>query len=227
MSFFRPFKSQLPDASAALSGRENPVPVFGTHVVLNSPTVGPWPEGHQIAVFGMGCFWGIERLFWRIPGVYSTAAGYAGGFTPNPSYQEVCSGRTGHTEVVLVVFDPGRVTYGTLLKAFWENHDPTQGMRQHNDAGTQYRSAIYAVNQEQLDEAIASGQAYQSKLHQSKYGQITTEIKAAGPFFYAEDHHQQYLDKNPGGYCNMHGTGIACSIETARTGGVAGLGIAP
>lgn len=227
MSFFRPFKSQLPDASTALSGRENAVPVFGTHVVLNSPTVGPWPEGHQIAVFGMGCFWGIERLFWRIPGVYSTAAGYAGGFTRNPSYQEVCSGRTGHTEVVLVVFDPAKVTYGALLKAFWENHDPTQGMRQHNDAGTQYRSAIYAVNQDQLDEATASRQAYQSKLKQRKYGEITTEITAAGPFFYAEDHHQQYLDKNPGGYCNMHGTGIACSIEAARTGGVAGLGIAP
>ncbi len=185
--------------------------------------VGPWPTGTDLAVFGMGCFWGIERLFWQLPGVYSTAAGYAGGSTRNPNYQEVCSGRTGHAEVVQVVFEPAKISYDVLLKAFWENHDPTQGMRQHNDVGTQYRSGLYPVGQAQFEQAVASRDLYQGALLAAGHGEITTEIspiELPGGFFYAEDYHQQYLKKNPGGYCNMHGTGIACSIN-----GTQGLGV--
>lgn len=216
-------KSTLPTADTALRGRDKTMPVLGVHAVLNTPTVGPWPAGFQTAVFGMGCFWGIERMFWRLNGVYSTAAGYAGGMTPNPTYDETCSGRTGHTEVVLVVFDPQVITYGDLLTAFWENHDPTQGMRQHNDRGTQYRSAIYITTTQQLTQAEVSRDAYQARLTAAGYGQISTEVVPAGPFYYAEDYHQQYLDKNPGGYCNMHGTGVSCSIGSGTDN--SGLGV--
>ncbi|GGM10627.1 peptide-methionine (S)-S-oxide reductase MsrA [Nakamurella endophytica] len=214
----------LPTAETALPGRDQPLVVAPEHLVLHHPMTPPYPDGTEIAVFGMGCFWGIERLFWRMPGVWTTAAGYAGGWTRNPTYQEVCSGRTGHTEVVLVVYDPSVVTYDVLLKAFWENHDPTQGMRQWNDVGTQYRSAIYTSNQAQFDAAVASRDAYQGALRTEGYGEITTQIQpleATSGFFYAEDYHQQYLQKNPGGYCDMHGTGIACSIT-----GTQGLGVA-
>ena len=182
--------------------------------------VAPWPAGSSVAVFGMGCFWGIERLFWRLPGVYTTAAGYAGGPTANPTYDEVCSGRTGHAEVVLVVFDPAKISYQQLLRAFWENHDPTQGMRQHNDRGTQYRSAIYTSTDEQEVLATNSRDAYQAALQAARHGPITTEIGPLRSFYYAEDYHQQYLDKNPRGYCNMHGTGVSCSIA-----GTTGLGV--
>ncbi len=220
--FSRVSRSTLPTPETALRGRATPMPVDGTHVVLGTPTTGPWPVGMATAVFGMGCFWGIERLFGRLPGVYSTAAGYAGGITPNPRYEEVCSGRTGHTEVVLVVFDPARISYADLLTAFWENHDPTQGMRQHNDRGTQYRSAIYPTTPEQMTAAEASRDAYQARLTAAGHGAITTEIVADRPFFHAEDHHQQYLDKNPGGYCSMRGTGVSCVLDD----GGSGLGVA-
>ncbi len=217
-------KSTLPTAENALRGRDTQQQVRPTHAVLGTPLVGPWPAGFDTAIFGMGCFWGIERLFWRIKGVHTTAAGYAGGITPNPTYEEVCSGRTGHTEVVLVVFDPKVVGYEALLEAFWENHDPTQGMRQHNDRGTQYRSAIYSTSPEQLSKAEASRDAYQSRLTEAGYGEISTEIAPTGQFYYAEDYHQQYLDANPHGYCNMHGTGVSCSIDAGS--GNAGLGVA-
>jgi peptide-methionine (S)-S-oxide reductase len=226
LDYFTAAKSTLVDSDSALRGRETRMPVRGTHTVLNTPTIGPWPTGFATAVFGMGCFWGIERLFWRLDGVYSTAAGYAGGYTPNPTYEETCTGRTGHTEVVLVVFDPSKISYADLLVAFWENHDPTQGMRQHNDRGTQYRSAIYATSAEQLAEAEASRDAYQARLTAAGFGSITTEIVQIDPeqaFFYAEDYHQQYLDKNPHGYCNMHGTGVSCSIGAGTDS--TGLGI--
>ena len=216
-------KTDLPvAASAALPGRESAVRVPEKHLVLGTPMVGPWPQGMETAIFGMGCFWGIERLFWRMPGVYSTAAGYAGGFTANPTYQETCSGRTGHAEVVQVVYDPSKISYDVLLKAFWENHDPTQGMRQHNDVGSQYRSAIYPTTQAQFERAVASRDLYQGALLTAGHGDITTEIRPleVADFYYAEDYHQQYLQKNPGGYCNMHGTGIACSIN-----GTQGLGV--
>jgi len=216
-------RSTLPTPETALRGRDTAVRIDGTHTVLGTPTVGPWPAGYTTAVFGMGCFWGIERLFWRLPGVHSTAAGYAGGITPNPTYEQTCSGRTGHTEAVLVVFDPARITYRELLVAFWENHDPTQGMRQHNDRGTQYRSAIYATDAAQLAAAEASRDAYQARLTAAGHGTITTEIALDPPFYYAEDHHQQYLDKNPGGYCSMRGTGVSCTLD-AGSGG-AGLGV--
>ena len=215
--------SQVPTADSALPGREAAVPVAAEHLVLGTPMVGPWPAGTEVAAFGMGCFWGIERLFWRLPGVYSTAAGYAGGYTVNPSYQETCSGRTGHAEVVQVVYDPAIVSYDLLLKAFWENHDPTQGMRQYNDVGSQYRSGIYPTTQAQYQQAVASRDLYQGALLTAGHGEITTEIKPIDPdkdFYYAEDYHQQYLQKNPGGYCNMHGTGITCSIN-----GTQGLGV--
>ncbi len=223
MGFFSSHKSTLPDADSALSGRTSAVTVRGVHTVLGTPTVGPWPQGYQTAVFGMGCFWGIERLFWKIKGVYTTAAGYAGGYTQNPTYDEVCSGRTGHTEVVLVVYNPELVSYQDLLVAFWENHDPTQGMRQHNDAGTQYRSAIYTTTTGQLTAAQASRDSYGARLAAAGYGKITTEIIGSGEFYYAEDYHQQYLDKNPGGYCSMHGTGISCSIGAGSDS--TGLGV--
>ena len=213
-------KTALPTADAALHGRGEPVSIDGMHTVLGTSMLPPWPAGTASAVFGMGCFWGIERLFWRLPGVVTTAAGYAGGFTPNPTYRQVCSGRTGHTEVVLVVHDPAMISFAQLLQAFWENHDPTQGMRQDNDVGSQYRSAIYTTDDEQLEQARASRDAYAASLAAARFGAITTEIRPLAAFYYAEDHHQQYLDRNPGGYCSMHGTGVSCSI-----GGAGGLGV--
>ncbi len=205
-------KPRLPRPEQALPGRAERVAVPPEHFVLGTPLVPPWPDGFEDAVFAMGCFWGAERKFWTAPGVYSTAVGYAGGATPNPSYGEVCSGMTGHTEVVRVVFDPAKTSYAALLRIFWENHDPTQGMRQGNDTGTQYRSAIYATTPAQLQVARASCEAFQKELERAGYGAITTEIREAPEFFYAEDYHQQYLDKNPGGYCGMGGTGVACAI---------------
>jgi len=197
----------------ALPGRETPIPVAARHTVLDAPLQPPFPDGTETAVFGLGCFWGAERIFWTLPGVVSTAVGYAGGTTPNPTYEEVCSGRTGHTEAVFVAFDPSRITYEELLRAFWEGHDPTQGMRQGNDVGTQYRSAIYATTPAQLAAAAASRDRYQQALGASgRGGEITTEIAEAGPFYYAEDYHQQYLDKNPNGYCGLGGTGVSCPI---------------
>jgi len=205
-------KSEMVTAEDALPGRDQAMPVAPAHTVLGTPLAPPFPDGLRQAVFGMGCFWGAERIFWQAEGVYTTAVGYAGGFTPNPSYQEVCSGRTGHTEVVLVVFDPTRTTYDALLKIFWESHDPTQGMRQGNDVGSQYRSAIYVFDDEQRQAAEASKKQYEEALAARRYGTITTEIAPAGPFFYAEDYHQQYLDKNPMGYCGIGGTGVSCPI---------------
>jgi peptide-methionine (S)-S-oxide reductase len=205
-------KSQMPTAADALPGRAEAMRVPTTHFVNGRPLKGPFPEGLETAVFGLGCFWGAERKFWQQDGVYTTAVGYQGGFTPNPSYQEVCSGGTGHTEVVLVVFDPKVTSYGQLLKVFWENHDPTQGMRQGGDVGTQYRSAIYTYSDEQKRQAEASRDAYQAALKKAGLGQITTEILPAPEFFYAEDYHQQYLAKNPGGYCGIGGTGVACQV---------------
>ena len=192
-----------------MKGRAEAMPVASKHLVLGTPMAPPFPEGLEAAVFGLGCFWGAERKFWQVKGVYSTAVGYAGGFTPNPTYEEVCSGLTGHTEAVLVVFDPAAVSFDQLLKVFWESHDPTQGMRQGADAGTQYRSAIYGRSEAQLAAARASRDAYQARLTAAGYGPITTEIASAGEFFYAEDYHQQYLAKNPNGYCGLGGTGVA------------------
>jgi len=206
-------KLVLPTASEALPGRELPLEVADRHVVLGTPTRGPWPGG-EIAVFGMGCFWGVERKFWVVPGVLHTATGYAGGYTPNPTYTETCTGKTGHTEVVRVIFDPARVSYAELLRVFWENHDPTQGMRQGNDVGTVYRSAIYATSDAQLAAALASREAYQPRLTAAGFGAITTEIDGAREFYFAEDYHQQYLHKNPGGYCGVGGTGVSCPVGT-------------
>jgi peptide-methionine (S)-S-oxide reductase len=216
--FLRHKKLDLPTAEEALPGRDTELPVAARHTVLGTPLKGPWPAGLQTTVFGMGCFWGAERLFWRMPGVYSTAAGYAGGITPNPTYEEVCSGRTGHTEAVLVVYDPKEVTYDQLLKVFWENHDPTQGMRQGNDIGTQYRSAIYTTTDEQYARALESRELFQDVTRSAGYGDVTTEIAKAGDFFYAEDYHQQYLSdaKNPNGYCNHGPNGLSCPIGVAR-----------
>lgn len=205
-------KHALPDAGSALPGRSEAMSVPAAHFVNGHPLQGPFPAPLQQAVFGMGCFWGVERLFWQLPGVYTTAAGYAGGHTPNPAYQEVCSGGTGHTEVVLVVFDPAQISYPELLQRFWEGHDPTQGMRQGNDRGTQYRSAIYTYGNEQQAQALASRDDFQRALEQSGYGAITTEISPAPPFYYAEEYHQQYLAKNPGGYCGLGGTGVSCPV---------------
>jgi peptide-methionine (S)-S-oxide reductase len=209
-------KLRVPTADEALPGRAEMMPVPPAHFVNGNPLTPPWPDGIETAVFGMGCFWGAERKFWTAPGVYSTAVGYAGGSTPNPTYREVCSGMTGHTEVVLVAFDPAETSYAELLRIFWENHDPTQGMRQGNDVGTQYRSAIYTTTPAQLDAAKASAEAFQKELERAGYGAITTEIREAPPFYYAEDYHQQYLAKNPDGYCGMGGTGVACPIGVAR-----------
>jgi peptide-methionine (S)-S-oxide reductase len=210
-------KIQPIGADEALPGRPEAMPIPATHHVNGAPLAPPWPEGTQTAVFGMGCFWGAERIFWQLDGVRSTAVGYAGGHTPNPTYEEVCSGRTGHTEAVLVAFDPATVSYDTLLATFWEGHDPTQGMRQGNDRGTQYRSAIYTTDAEQAAAAEASKAAYQERLAAAGYGAITTEIRPAAeaPFFYAEDYHQQYLSKNPNGYCGIGGTGVSCPIGLA------------
>jgi peptide-methionine (S)-S-oxide reductase len=201
-------------ADEALPGRSDAMPIPTTHHVNGAPLAAPWPDGTKTAVFGMGCFWGAERKFWELDGVISTAVGYAGGHTPNPTYEEVCSGRTGHAEVVLVAYDPATISYDELLATFWENHDPTQGMRQGNDRGTQYRSAIYTTDAEQAAAAEASKVAYQERLRSAGYGAITTEIRPASeaPFFYAEGYHQQYLSKNPGGYCGIGGTGVSCPI---------------
>ncbi|XP_006625822.2 mitochondrial peptide methionine sulfoxide reductase isoform X1 [Lepisosteus oculatus] len=205
-------KIQLPTAEAALPGRSEKLQVSGKHHVNGNKTEPPFPEGLQMAMFGMGCFWGAEKKFWRQNGVYSTQVGYAGGFTPNPTYEEVCKGKTGHAEVVRVVYQPGKISYEKLLKVFWESHDPTQGMRQGNDIGTQYRSAIYTSSQEQTDAAIRSKEEYQKVLTENGYGQITTEIREGPEFYYAEDYHQQYLSKNPGGYCGLGGTGVSCPV---------------
>ena len=199
-------------ADDALPGRDEAMPVPERHDVLGTPLTPPFPEGLEQAVFGLGCFWGAERVFWRAAGVYTTAVGYAGGFTPNPTYEEVCTGRTGHTEAVLVVFDPKQTSYDELLRLFWENHDPTQGMRQGNDAGTQYRSAIYWTTEAQREAAEASRAMYQQELERAGYDAITTELSEAGPFYYAEPYHQQYLSKNPNGYCGLGGTGVACPV---------------
>ena len=196
----------------ALKGRAEGMPVAPAHVVLGTPMVPPFPDGLEAAVFGLGCFWGAERKFWQVKGVYTTAVGYSGGFTPNPTYEEVCSGLTGHAETVLVVFDPRTVSYERLLAVFWESHDPTQGMRQGADAGTQYRSAIYGRSDAQLAAARATRDAYQTRLTAAGYGPITTEIAPGGEFYYAEDYHQQYLAKNPNGYCGLGGTGVACPV---------------
>lgn len=199
----------LPDK--ALKGRLQPLPLTNRHTVLDAPLRDDFPDLER-AVFAMGCFWGVERMFWSLPGVASTAVGYTGGYTPNPTYEEVCSGETGHAEAVLIVFDPARVSYGELLKVFWENHDPTQGMRQGNDMGTQYRSAIHVFDAAQRDAAQRSADAFAKRLAAAGYGAITTEIIDAGPFYYAEDYHQQYLAKNPNGYCGIGGTGVSCPI---------------
>jgi peptide-methionine (S)-S-oxide reductase len=210
-AFMKKLNKLLPSEST-LPGRAAAIPVPDKHFVNGHPLTPPFPEGMQQAVFGMGCFWGAERLFWKLPGVYSTAVGYAGGETKNPSYEEVCSGFTNHAEVVLVVFDPKVVTYEELLKVFWEGHDPTQGMRQGNDAGTQYRSTIYAYGDEQLQAARKSKEAFEKALKAKGFGPITTEIRAAPAFYYAEDYHQQYLGKNPNGYCGLGGTGVSCPV---------------
>jgi peptide-methionine (S)-S-oxide reductase len=208
-------KLALPTPEQALPGRSEKMKVPESHFVNGARLEPPFPEGAELALFGLGCFWGAERKFWQTPGVISTSVGYAGGPTPNPSYREVCSGATGHTEVVRVVFDPKRVSYGELLRAFWEAHDPTQGMRQGNDVGTQYRSAIYTYGDEQAKAALASRDEYQRALAAAGHGRITTEIRPAPEFYYAEDYHQQYLAKNPGGYCGIGGTGVACPIGLA------------
>jgi peptide-methionine (S)-S-oxide reductase len=205
-------KLEMPTAAEALPGRREEMPVPAKHHVLGTPLKPPFPAGLEVAMFGLGCFWGAERKFWQVQGVYSTSVGYAAGLTPNPTYEEVCSGMTGHNEVVRVVFDPKQVSYETLLKLFWENHDPTQGMRQGGDIGTQYRSGIYTTSSAQMRAAESSRTAYQAALTKSGMGQITTEIVPAPEFFYAEDYHQQYLSKNPGGYCGLGGTGVSCPI---------------
>ncbi len=215
MGFFK--KETLPSPDDALPGRPEKMPVSGKHFVLDAPLDGKIPPGFQLATFGLGCFWGAERKFWETQGVYSTSVGYAGGLTPNPSYQEVCSGRTGHAEVVQVVFDPAKVSYDQLLRLFWESHDPTQGMRQGNDRGTQYRSAIYWHSDAQRQAAETSRDAYQRKLAQAGYGAITTEIREAPSYYYAEDYHQQYLAKNPDGYCGLGGTGVSCPVGLGQT----------
>jgi peptide-methionine (S)-S-oxide reductase len=208
-------KSDMPAPGAALPGRSEPIPTATTHFVSGRPLKGPHPEGMAQAMFGMGCFWGVERMFWKLPGVWVTAAGYAAGETPNPTYQEVCSGRTGHNEVVLVTYDPARISFEALLKVFWEGHDPTQGMRQGNDRGTQYRSGVYAFGADQLAAARAAKAAYQKQLTAAGHGTITTEVLEAPPFYFAEDYHQQYLGKNPNGYCGLGGTGVSCPIGVA------------
>jgi peptide-methionine (S)-S-oxide reductase len=203
-------KTEMPTEAEALPGRDTPMPVSGTHLVLGTPVKPPFPEGVQRVLFGMGCFWGAERKFWEQQGVFTTAVGYAAGFTPNPSYEEVCSGLTGHNEVVLVVFDPGKIGFERLLQLFWESHDPTQGMRQGNDRGTQYRSGIYYDTERQRHLAEESRTSYQQRLQAGGYGPVTTEILPMPAFYYAEDYHQQYLAKNPNGYCGLGGTGISC-----------------
>jgi peptide-methionine (S)-S-oxide reductase len=214
MLFSTRTQATMPSAADALPGRDATLPVPDAHTVLGTPLAPPFPEGIEVAYFGLGCFWGAERAFWTLPGVYTTAVGYQGGFTPNPTYEEVCSGRTGHAEAVLVAFDPTKISYDELLKAFWESHDPTLGMRQGNDVGTQYRSAIYTVGDEQAKTADLSRRRYDDALARAGKNSITTEIAPAGPFYYAEGYHQQYLSeaKNPNGYCGLGGTGVSCPI---------------
>ena len=214
MHLFSRHKTTMIDPGDALPGREQPIPVPERHDVLGTPIKPPFPEGIETAIFGMGCFWGAERVFWTAPGVYTTAVGYAGGSTPNPTYEEVCSARTNHTEVVLVAYDPQKTSYEALLKLFWEGHDPTQGMRQGNDVGTQYRSAAYYTTPAQREALVASRDAFQAELSAKGHGEITTEIAEAPEFFYAEGYHQQYLAKNPNGYCGLGGTGVSCPIGT-------------
>jgi len=206
---------QMVTPDSALPGRSESTPVPAAHDVNGASMTPPWPDGAHTAVFALGCFWGAERVFWQLPGVLSTAVGYAGGYTPNPTYQEVCSGRTGHTEAVLVVFDPEQISYDELLATFWESHDPTQGHRQGNDVGTQYRSGIYVTETEQLAAALASRDRFQPVLTAARKGEITSDIEPLGEFFYAEDYHQQYLAKNPGGYCGIGGTGLSCPVGVA------------
>ena len=215
MWMFSRKKLDMPSPEEALPGRSEAMKVPARHYIKGTPLKPPFPEGLEIAVFGMGCFWGAERKFWQAPGVYTTAVGYAGGSTPNPTYEEVCSGRTGHAEVVLVVFDPKLTSYEEMLRIFWENHNPTQGMRQGNDVGTQYRSAIYVHSPEQRKLAEASRAAFQKRLQAAGHGEITTEIRDRGAFYYAEDYHQQYLAKNPNGYCGLGGTGVSCPVGVA------------
>ncbi|MCX5069314.1 peptide-methionine (S)-S-oxide reductase MsrA [Micromonospora lupini] len=219
--FLRRMNAEMISPDQALPGRQIAMPVADRHEVLGTPLKGPFPEGLQVAVFGMGCFWGAERLFWTLPGVYTTSAGYAGGITKNPTYEETCSGRTGHAEVVQVVYDPSKITYEDLLKVFWENHDPTQGMRQGNDVGTQYRSGIYTTTDEQRAIAESSRDAFQPIVTRAGKGEITTEIAPLGSYYFAEDYHQQYLapTKNPNGYCNHGPNGLSCPVGVARTAG--------
>ena len=219
MSLFGSHKTRTITADEALPGRDTPIPVPARHEVLGGPLTPPYPQGTQVAEFALGCFWGAEKNFWQTPGVVTTAAGYEGGYTPNPSYEEVCTGRTGHAETVRVVFDPARISYEDLLRVFWESHDPTQGMRQGNDMGTQYRSAIFTTSPEQQETALRSRDAYQEKLTAAGYGKITTEIVPAADFYFAEDYHQQYLHKVPGGYCPDHGTGVSCPVGVVRADG--------
>jgi len=216
--FWSPKELEIPQPDHALPGRSQRMPVAPRHFVLDARLEPPFPEGHELATFGMGCFWGAEKKFWSLPGVYSTSVGYAGGHTPNATYHEVCSGLTGHAEVVRVVFDPTKISFDDLLKAFWESHDPTQGMRQGADAGTQYRSAIFFEGEQQRRAAEASRDAYQAALFEAGHRAITTEIAPAGPYYYAEDYHQQYLAKNPNGYCGIGGTGVSCPVGVARRG---------
>jgi len=210
--FFTRKSSELPTPATALPGRPDPIPTAELHFVNGRPLKGPHPEGTEVAVFGMGCFWGVERLFWPLPGVWVTSVGYAGGITPNPTYREVCTGRTGHNEVAQVVFDPSEIAYETLLKVFWEGHDPTQGMRQGNDVGSQYRSGIYCATPAQKAAAEATKAEFQTRLKAAGLGRITTEILPAPEYYFAEDYHQQYLAKNPGGYCGLGGTGVTCPV---------------
>jgi peptide-methionine (S)-S-oxide reductase len=211
-------KVEMVDPDRALPGRSQPVPVARAHFVNGRPLTPPWPAGHQSVVLGLGCFWGAERIFWQTPGVWTTAVGYAGGYTPNPTYEEVCSSRTGHAEVVLVVWDPDRISFETVLKVFWEGHDPTQVMRQGNDVGTQYRSAVYCTD-DQAETVKSSVEAYQRALRAAGLGPITTEVATLGPFYYAEDYHQQYLAKNPGGYCGLGRTGVSCPVGASSAEG--------
>jgi len=212
MLFFSRDKTNMVAPEDALPGRDEPLRVPERHEVLGTPIKPPFPDGLEQVIVGMGCFWGAERIFWRLPGVYTTAVGYAGGYTPNPTYEEVCSAKTGHAEVVLVVFDPKEISFDEILRAFWEGHDPTQGMRQGNDVGTQYRSALYWTSEAQREAAEASRNRYAAELRDAGYGEITTELAPAGELFYAEDYHQQYLHKNPNGYCGIGGTGVACPV---------------
>ena len=210
-------KVKMIEPEQALSGRDEPMRIPARHDVLGTPIAPPFPDGLEQVQLGMGCFWGAERIFWKLPGVYTTAVGYAGGHTPNPTYEEVCSAKTGHTEAVLIVFDPEQISFDEILRAFWEGHDPTQGMRQGNDVGTQYRSALYWTTDAQREAAEASRDRYAAKLRDAGYGEITTELAPAGPFYYAEPYHQQYLDKNPNGYCGIGGTGISCPVGVGVT----------